>query len=231
MFSHYSTKAIVLDERGISEADKGFTVFSEDFGLIEVVGRSIRKIDSKLKGAMTPFTVSLIEFIQGRRYKILIYSEEKERLEGIRTDLSRLRTAYKMRESLRRLVGGEKRDPRLWGLILTSFREIEGSPSSVPSLYLTYLYLVWGLVSYLGYKPELYNCTLCGEEAEGSEIYFSREGVVCQSCGKGFRVDERLIMILREIDKTPLQRFRKFKLEREEVEGLERLVESLLVDI
>ena len=70
-FTHYRTQGIFLKKEDRGEADQLFTVFAEDFGKLEILGRAIRKITSKLRSASSPFYLSEIEFIQGKTYKTL----------------------------------------------------------------------------------------------------------------------------------------------------------------
>ena len=49
MFTHYRTKGFILKKRNQGEANQLFTVFTKDFGRIEILGKSIRKITSKLR--------------------------------------------------------------------------------------------------------------------------------------------------------------------------------------
>lgn len=71
MFVHHRTKAIVLKKVDRKEADQLFTLYTEDFGKLTVLGRAIRKISSKLRSGIEIFYLSEIEFIQGKAYKIL----------------------------------------------------------------------------------------------------------------------------------------------------------------
>ena len=49
MAVHYRTNAIVFKKEDQSEADRIFTVFTHDFGKLDIRAKAIRKINSKLK--------------------------------------------------------------------------------------------------------------------------------------------------------------------------------------
>lgn len=163
MFPRYSTEVIVLGGRDYLEADKQFTLFSKEFGLVEVMGKSIRKIGSKLRGEIAPFSLSLVEFIQGHRYNILVYSEELDGLPGLKSDLVKMRVGYKMRDVFLGLVQGQERDDSLWEHLTDGIFYLDGSSLSTNSLYLFYFHFVWRLLCLMGYRPDFYDRDVYGD--------------------------------------------------------------------
>lgn len=79
MFVNYRTQAIVLGRKNINEADSLIYFFTKEYGLLKILGKSIRKISSKLKSGARDFNFEEIEFVQGKKLKILtdIYSVKK----------------------------------------------------------------------------------------------------------------------------------------------------------
>lgn len=156
MFIHYRTRAFILKKENRSEADRAFTIFTEDFGGLEVFGRSIRKINSKLRGAMELFHLTEVEFVQGRRYKILTDAVLIEKFPNLRLDLGRLAAAYKIAEAFGKLITGQEKDEKLWDLLEKTFYGLNSvaqplNGSAVQSLYEHFL---WQFLCILGYSPE-----------------------------------------------------------------------------
>jgi len=71
VFTHYRTRGIILKEANRGEADRLFILYTKDFGKIEILGKGIRRINSKLRPGISFPSLSEIEFIQGKRYKTL----------------------------------------------------------------------------------------------------------------------------------------------------------------
>src|SRR3989344_8727154 len=71
MTTYYKTKGFVLKKNDRSEADRIFTIFTDDFGKIEIRARAIRKITSKLRAGIDVFYFSEVEFIQRKNHKTL----------------------------------------------------------------------------------------------------------------------------------------------------------------
>ncbi len=64
----YTTKGIVLSERPWRESDRIYTILTRDFGLIRALAMGVRKEQSKLRGALEPFTVSRISLVRGKEH-------------------------------------------------------------------------------------------------------------------------------------------------------------------
>ncbi|MDO8424431.1 MAG: DNA repair protein RecO, partial [bacterium] len=154
MFVHYRTNAIALKKEGRGEADELFTFYAKDFGKLEVLGRSIRKIDSKLRAGTDIFYLSEIEFIQGRGRKTLTDAILIEKLGRIRNNLPKLKIAHNISEALDSLVRGQEPDEKIWQLAKEAFErlndwEIE-PPGGEGKLEIIYYYFLWKLISALG---------------------------------------------------------------------------------
>ena len=63
MAVHYKTKGFILKKEDRLESDRIFTVFTYDFGRIEIFGKAIRRIASKLKGGIDIFSLSEITLL------------------------------------------------------------------------------------------------------------------------------------------------------------------------
>ena len=92
MFVHHRTQSFVLKKTDRGEADQVLTIFTKDFGKLEILGRAIRKVKSKLRSGADLFYWSEIEFIQGKAYKTLTDVVLIDKFEGIRKDLNKLNT-------------------------------------------------------------------------------------------------------------------------------------------
>ncbi len=134
MTTHYRSLGLILDKRDFREADRFFTVFTKDFGKIEALARGERKIKSKLRGGLELFYLSEIEFVQGRRWKILVDASLADNFNKIRRDLSKIETASKIAEVSTELIRGQEQDLQLWNLLLKSFYHLNSDYESIFNL-------------------------------------------------------------------------------------------------
>ena len=191
MHQHYRTQAIFLKKDDRGEADRIFTVFTRDFGKIEVNGRAIRKITSKLRAGAEIFYLSEIEFIQGKTRKTLTDVLVIEKFLILRTKLHRLRTAYQIAAMFDKLVRGEEKDERLWELLKETFERINDSLEFRVSRliggqasFVIYYSFFWNLLAILGYEPDLYYCSICRKQLAAGKLYLDINGggLVCAAC-------------------------------------------------
>lgn len=227
MFIHYRTLGLVFKKEERGEADRLFTFYTKDFGRLEILGKAIRKASSKLRSGCDIFYLSNIEFIQGKTHKTLTEAVLINRFENLRRNLKRLTIAHKISEVLDSLVRDQEKDEKIWLLISETFNQLN-SPSLLPDNYfLIYYFFIWNLFSFLGYKPELYHCSLCQKRLYPGRLYFvpSEGGAVCRLCFgkiKKFKaVNDDFIKILRIILKKDWLMLKKLKFNRTQDELLE----------
>ena len=193
MFLNYRTQGFILKKIDRGEADQLFTIFTEDFGKLEVLGKAIRKISSKLRSGAEIFYLSEIEFIQAKAHKTLTDAIAVDKFESVRNDLEKLKIAYKIAEVFDNLVRGQEKDENLWGLFEETFQKLNNH--SLPAIHcsLLYYYFFWNLLSILGYEPQLYNCALCQRKLEPQKLFFnSREGgIICQNHDKELKLNNQ----------------------------------------
>jgi len=161
MATHYRTKGFFIKKVDRGEADRLFTIYTKDFGKLEILGKAIRKIKSKLRGGADLFYLSEIEFIQGKTHKTLTDTILIENFSGIRKDLKRLKIAHQIANLLDNLVGLEEKDKQIWQLLLEAFQKLNSLRSEI-----IYYYFFWNLVSVLGYQPQLQRDSLCGKKID-----------------------------------------------------------------
>ncbi len=53
----YQTLGIIIGGQTSGEADKNFSIFTRDYGLLSVQGRGVRKIESKIRPQLLPWAV------------------------------------------------------------------------------------------------------------------------------------------------------------------------------
>ena len=160
MAIHYRTQGFFIKKADRGEADQLLTVYTKDFGKLEILGKAIRKIRSKLRAGAELFYLSEIEFIQGKAHKTLTDAILIENFPNIRKDLKKLAVAYKISETLDNLIKGQEPDKEIWDLLNETFEKLNKSWK----LEILYYYFLWNLFSILGYQPEIHNCSLHGKK-------------------------------------------------------------------
>lgn len=237
MFVHYRTKGFILKKENRGEADQIFTIFTKDFGRLEVLAKSIRKITSKLRSGAEIFYLSEIEFVQGKSFKTLTDAIALEKFEKLKNNLLKLNIAYRISEAFDSLVREEGADEKIWELLKETFKNLNNLQLKNLKLRLIYYYFLWNLLSYCGYQPELYNCILCQKKLKPERLYFSPSegGVICQNCFSknklAIPIKPEIVKILREILKRNWKMLSKLKMEKTYLDSLEKVSKKYLAEI
>ena len=229
MFVNYKTQGFVLKKLDRGEADQVFTIFTKDFGVLKILGRGIRKITSKLRGEIPVFSLTEIEFIQGKAYKTLTSAALIKDFQNIKKDLNRLEIAYQIAESFNQLVKPPEKDQKIYQFLSEVFNYLNKPQLPVADYQLLYFYFLWNLFSILGYKPELYKCLICKNKLKPGVLYFSSKGgMICNACfnkklPECLEADVNTIKILREILKKDFPSLLKIKIGKKREESLKKV--------
>jgi len=233
MAVHYRTQGLVLRKREIGEADYLFSVYTRDFGKLEILARAIRKIKSKLRGNFRLFCLSEIEFVQGKNYKTLTDAILIKEFSEIKKDFKKLKIAYRVSDFLDKLIKEAEEDKALWQLLLEVFEKLNNLQFTAYNLQLIFYYFLWNLFSILGYSPELYHCISCHKRLKPEGLYFSPKegGVVCSEChqkkkNKSIKIKPATIKILRLILEKNYSTLFRLKIKRENIENLKRISQA-----
>ena len=184
MFVHYRTEGVILKKEERGEADLLFTVYTKDFGKLKILGKAVRKMGSKLRSATGIFSLSEIEFIQGKSQKTLTDAISAGKAPELIKDLKKLRIAHKIAEALDRLIKGQEHDEKIWQLLAEVFQKLNNPRLSNAGYRLLYYYFFWNFIAILGYTPNLYHCAHCHKKIIKEKNYFSRKegGIICRGC-------------------------------------------------
>jgi len=219
MFTHYRNLGFILKKTDRGEVNRIFTIYTKDFGKLELLAKAGRKIKSKLRGGLELFYLSEIEFIQGKTHKTLTDAFLVESFRFLRGDLERLKIAYQIAEVLDKLLKGEERDEKTWDLLNETFQKLNTYSLKPKTYNLIYYCFFWNFFSILGYQPELYNCSICQKKLAPGELYWSSKegGVICGNCFKKSKtslvnIDPNVVKILRLFLKKDWNILKKLKI-------------------
>lgn len=209
MFVHHQTSGLVFKKINRGEADQIFTIFTKDYGRADFFAKGTRKIKSKIRGGIRPFTICQIEFIQGKNHKILIDARTLNGFPALSKSLVGLRAAWKAGEVLGGLFEEKNGEKDIWNLVNATFDNLNKSSASgsVNGILLDYYCFFWSIVSLLGFHPSFYDCAICRGKAGYEPLYFSSGdgGMICGDCfkktGHGNRVDADMVDILQIMSK------------------------------
>lgn len=239
MFTRHRTLGFVIKKRNFLESDQILTIYAKEFGKLKILGKALRKIKSKLRAGVPLFCLSEVEFIQGRRQKILTDTVAQKKFEYIRKDLRKLKVLYEVVDKVDNLVGEEQKDEELWGLLGEVFGKlnIPRSETQLSKLRIIYYYFLWNLFCILGYRPELYQCLECGKKLTPQNLWFSppQGGVFHKDClpksNRAQKVSPELVKVLRLFIKKDWEILPRLKINSGQQNSLRSISKDYLSEI
>lgn len=181
----YKTKAIIIKQYEVREADRIIVAFSRDFGLITLSARGVRKTLAKLKGHLELFNYSLLLIHRSRSGTIdtitgaeTIYSFKK-----LRRSLESTSRVYLISEFLNRVLPEREKHQEIFKLLLYVLKEIENEIKRERRLIISSYFLLRAIKE-LGYSPHFRECIRCQASLKQGGNYFDLggAGTVCPQC-------------------------------------------------
>lgn len=204
MANLYRTKGFIFKKRNKGESDQIFSIYTQEFGRVEVVAKGIRKIKSKLRSGADIFYLSEFEFAQGRNQKTLTDAVLKNSFGGIRKDLRKFTLAKRVVSVLDFLIHGQERDSKVWAGLIETFDKLQNCESKSQAVPMVYYIFLWNLFDVLGYAPNLDNCSFCHKKFEQEKIFLEQEDLLfcdrkCQKGGRYTEIQPEVISLLRQM--------------------------------
>ncbi len=177
----YHTEAFVLSSRNSREADKVFTVFTKELGLVRASATSVRKISSKLRYALQDFSLARIDLVRGREtWRIISATPIKSVISATSpTCGERIKIIGNIFSLIKRLSHGEEANEFLYEDLKRGIEMISTPALSESELESVESVLVLRILHHLGYfshKPEL-SLLVSGEISENLLSIASTERV------------------------------------------------------
>ncbi|HJP65606.1 MAG TPA: DNA repair protein RecO [Actinomycetota bacterium] len=175
----YKEQGIVLRSVKLGEADKIVTILTQGSGKIRGVAKGIRRTNSKFGARLEPFTHVSLMLYQGRNLDTVTQAEIVSSFRALRSDFDLITAGDAMLEAVDRVAEEHERNVRLFLLLLSGLRALDGRPRDPAAVAESFLLK---LLSLSGFHPSLSVCAGCG--TPGPHPWFSagQGGVVCGDC-------------------------------------------------
>ena len=221
----YRCEAIVLARMDFGEADRIVTLYSRQNGKLRVIAKGARRPLSRLGPHLEYFSRSRLMLAKGRELDVVTGAETEDAHLAIRDDLDAFGHASHMVEILARMTEDRQENAAVFDLLASSLRLLA---DGVDAFHVTRHYEL-GLLTLLGYRPELYGCMECRTALNQAPHQFAAAmgGFLCERC-RGHAPGARAVSVdaqkyLRAVDRGGLGATVRFQLEsplRDELEGL-----------
>ena len=178
-------KAIVIKKQNTSEYDQWVTCYTEEFGKLKTVAKSILKPSSIQALHLDIFNLVEFELVGGSaswRMPIITGAQVTDSFSGIKSSLAKTAVAYFFVEALDKMVFENDKDDELW-VFLTSF--LTGLDKDSSNSMRLFRRGQVKLLDILGYFPEVNSCKSCngGIDTETFGAFnHAWGGIICKRC-------------------------------------------------
>lgn len=177
------TKAIVIKKQNTNEYDQWVTCYTEDFGKLKTVAKSILKPNSIQSLHLDVFNLIEFDLINGRGIPIVTGAQVIDSFVGIKSSLPKIAVAYFFAEAVDKMVFENDKDKELWSFLVAFLDKLnKTSCGGCPS---TFREGQASLLSILGYFPEVDQCRSCGININADSCGAFNHilgGMICKEC-------------------------------------------------
>ncbi|QRN86466.1 DNA repair protein RecO [Clostridia bacterium] len=233
MRKHYTTKAIILQGRNFGESDKIMVAFTKERGRVDFYARGVRKMKSKNRALVQPFTYSDLDLSEGKNMDYLNQGVLIESFANIRSDFDKIIECSYLAEYLIQVLHPQDPYVELCYQFLLTLNYMDKRKPETNIATMSFLIKSFGI---LGYAPLLDGCARCGKPVEKlhSYSYVASEGsLVCGDCGiqDGFKLDNQLLEYYRKLEYLDLKEDNNQLQDKVLLMKLEALIELMMTQI
>jgi DNA repair protein RecO (recombination protein O) len=174
------TEGIVIKEIRFRETSKILTIFTKKYGKIHAMARGAYRPKSQLIANTQPFSYNDYYFFKGRNFYYINQADIIDSFYPIRENINRVMYGSYLLELIDLSTLEEEENEKLFLLLRKGLMVLSGLDKDFLKFILSY---ELKYISFLGYKPYLDRCVVCGRR-KFAQFKFSIEqgGIICSDC-------------------------------------------------
>ncbi|TDP94733.1 DNA replication and repair protein RecO [Halanaerobium saccharolyticum] len=231
----FETEAVVLKQFDLGESDRLITLYTRERGKLKAVARGARKGKKSRSGLVLPFSYHNFTLYQGKSLAKINHIESIAMNSKLREDLDYMAYASVVSEYVERAGLEDEADQALFSLLALILEKMAQAQKSELLFYLTVFKAK--LLLLLGVKPEIENCTICGEKVDlkrSTPLSVEEGGSICKNCfnKNDFKYTLFSLNEMRALYKITFAEFSQLKsaqFSEEIIEKLNQLTEKFFV--
>lgn len=216
-------EGIILSETNYSESSKILNIFTKKYGLIGVISKGCRNMKSKLRGVSRKLLLGTF------------YIHYKEKGLSTLTDVDVINSFSKTVMNLEKISYAsfileltnqaikENNDEEIYDLLKSTLLKIE---DDFNPLVLTNIFEL-KMLSFLGVRPSIDCCSVCGSTRDIVTISSSSGGYLCRNCYKeGVLVSDKTIKMIRMLYYVDINNISKIDVSEEIIKEINQFLDD-----
>lgn len=205
-------EGIIISETNYSESSKILNIITKEHGMIGVISKGCRNIKSKLRGVSRKLLLGNINiYYKENSLSTLISVDVINSYSKILMDLEKITYASFILDLTKQVIK-QNIDSNIYDILKETLNKIEeGFNPLIMTNILELKYL-----EYLGVKPNIDSCSICGSTKQIITIDPTSGGYLCKNCYKNEAiVSEKTIKLLRMYYYVDIKNISKLDISKE----------------
>lgn len=214
-------KGIIIAENNMGDFDKMLTMLTPGAGKISCVAKGARRPRSALLAGTQFLCFAEYVMYKGQENYIINSCDTIEVFYNLRTDLDKLQYAVDITKIIQDVTNENENSYKILQLFLNTLymlSETEKNPDFIVSVFKI------KLLCYLGFKPNVESCTICGNKENLHYFSIKNNGLKCDECGKldksAIKVSDSTAISLKYIVLAPAKKLFSFELKNDSLKEL-----------
>lgn len=215
------TEGIILGETNYSESSKILRILTKDYGLISVMSKGCRNLKSKLRGVSSKLIYANFQlYYKENGISTLIEANIINTFRNILLDINRISYASYLLDLTQQVYKQSKELDIYNNLIAILLKINEGYDYEA----LTSIYELQ-LLGYLGIRPNIDGCSICGSKKNIITISTNSGGYICQNCYQGGKIySNKTIQLIRMFISIDVMQISKLDIKAETKKELNEFI-------
>lgn len=174
------TEGIVLKSSKYQETSKILSIYTKKLGKISVMAQGANRPKSRLIANTQPFSYNEYQFSQGRSFYYINQADMIDSFYDIRENVESMAYGFYILELVEKSVADEESNEKIFMLLVKTLGILADMKDKFLKLIVAF---ELKYVSFLGYRPYINRCVMCGN-GESSTYKFSNleGGIICCDC-------------------------------------------------
>lgn len=213
-------KGIIISEKSYSETSKLINILTKEYGIVGLIAKGAKNLKSPLRSVTEKLTYGYFQFNYKKdKLSNLICVDVINPFTNIKKDLLKISYASYLLELTSGVVK-QSNEKEIFNLLEESLLKIEeGFDPIIITNILELKYL-----DYLGIKPELNSCSVCGS-TKILTVSTNKGGFVCTNCHTNEKIiDKKTIKVLRLLYYVDISKISKISLNDKTKEEIDNFI-------
>lgn len=217
------TEGIIIGETNYSESSKILKVFTKDYGLVSLMSKGCRNLKSKFRGVSTKLVYANFQFnYKENGISTLISADIINTLRNVLMDIERISYASYLLD-LTEQVYKHSGSLEIYSIFISILLKMnEGYDYET----LTCIYEL-KLLDYLGIRPNVDECNICGDTKNIITVSTDDGGYVCEHCYRSGKIyTSKVIKMIRLFIYLDISQITKLDLKNETKKDIDEFIKE-----